>query len=176
MQVGVELGSGGCHIVSSAMVNHPSYPDVVECFREMPSNPVAVECLQGGHMVIIESRNVKNPSYPDVVECFRECHPILQSWNVSRAGTEGHHRRMMYCESGQEDLPAAIPLAVMEFFGSPTTSVGSLVYLDMCCVCVVRGFCLTASDRVRCKRFLPLQQVKGYLTQGGVFCETSESR
>src|ERR1044072_9611708 len=98
---------------------------------------------------------VKNLSYPDVVEFFRECHPILQSWNVSREGTEGHHRRMMYCESGQEDLPAAIPLDVMEFFGSPTTSVGSLVYPDMCCVCVVRCFCLTASDRVRCKRFLP---------------------
>src|ERR1044072_7167062 len=91
---------------------------------------------------------VKNPSYPDVVECFRECPPILQSWNVSRAGTEGHHRRMMYCESGQEDLPAAIPLAIIEFFGSPTTSVWSLVYPNMCCVCVVRGFCLTTSEIV----------------------------
>src|ERR1044072_8386120 len=71
MQVRVELGSGGCHIVSSAMMNHPSYPDVVECFREMPSNPVAVECLQGGYMVIIVS------------SVLWKIHLISDSWNVS---------------------------------------------------------------------------------------------
>src|ERR1044072_2541259 len=129
------------------MLNHPSYPDVVECFREMPVNPVAVECLQGGQMVIIVSRNVKKPivsrcrgmfpRYPDVVECFRECRSILQSWNVSKAGTCGRHRKVTYDEScSPNSYQQHFPLAVMEFFGSPISTSGVAV-IRICVVCVL---------------------------------------
>src|ERR1044072_5165512 len=118
------------------MVNHPSYPDVVECFREMPVNPIAVECLQGRQMVIIVSRNVNTPSYLDVVECFREFRSILQSWTVSRAGTGGHHRNVTYDESGSPNsYQQHFPLAVMEFFGSPISTSGvALIRIYVVCV------------------------------------------
>src|ERR1044072_3370469 len=122
MQVGVELGSGGRHIVSSA---NGESSIISRCRGMFPGNAIQSSCrgmssgrLDGDHRVkcicgksILSPIRGMFPRYPDVVECFRGCHAILQSWNVSRAGIEGHHRKMMFVEVASQRLTNNIPLS-----------------------------------------------------------------
>ena len=147
MQVGVELGSGGCHIVSSA--NGES--SIISRCRGMFQGNAGQSCCRGmssgradgDHRVkeceksIVSRCRGMFPRYPDVVECFRECRSTLQSWNVSRAGTGGRHRKVTYDESGSPNsYQQHFPLAVMEFFGSPISTSGVAV-IRICVVCVL---------------------------------------
>src|ERR1044072_1204981 len=98
---------------------------ISRCRGMFPGNAIQSCCrgmssgrLDGDHRV---KCIVENPSYLRFVECFRDismswnvsggCHAILQSWNVSRAGIEGHHRKMMFVEVASQRLTNSIPLS-----------------------------------------------------------------
>src|ERR1044072_1788302 len=92
MQVGVELGSGGCHIVSSA---NGESSIISRCRGMFPGNSIQSCCcgmssgrLDGDHRV---KCIVENPSYLRFVECFRD---IPMSWNVSGGAMQSCSRGM----------------------------------------------------------------------------------